>query len=637
MKKIFKSICLILAMGGCFSCSDFLDIVPEGVASMDNAFSNRENSMKFLYTCYSYIPNSCHPDYTPGLLTGDEFWMTPKDVQLTIHFNLNGWDIGRGYQNANDPLLNFWDGTKGGTKLWVGIRDCNIFLENIDKPQDLQDYERNRWVSEVKFLKAYYHFLLFRMYGPIPIINRNIEVNEEIDQVRKYREPVDKVVEFITETLDECVEGLPLQITDRGKEMGRITQPIAKAIKAQTLLLAASPLFNGNPDYVDIVDNRGVELFPSDYKQEKWEIAAKAAKEAIECALKADHRLFEFKDFANISDFTRLQLSISNAVTNRWNEEIVFGTSSNPDFLQRFSMPALSTFSQRAQKPLVSVSMNAIEDYYTNNGVPMAEDNSKYWQENYNHRYEVTTIPDEGNNKYILDLGEETAKMHLNREPRFYANIGFDRGTWYLDGNTDDLEGTVKTHFRRGETSGRTDLSCNITGYYPKKLTGIKTYWSKEQWVGYRYTFPIIRLAELYLMYAECLNESLAAPTNEVYAAVDVVRKRAGLEGVVESWKKYSINAEKPRTKSGMREIIRQERMNELSLEGHRFWDMRRWKIELNSPIYGWNIDGETTETFYKRKILFERQERYTSRDYLWPISNDAILKNPNLVQNLGW
>ena len=158
--------------------------------------------------------------------------------------SLNAWEIGRGEQNNNDPYQNFWDGGNGGTNLWVAIRDCNIFLENINKPLDLQNYERTRWIAEVKFLKAYYHYYLFMLYGPIPIMDTNIAVDASQDEVRRYREPVDDVVAYISNLLDEAYKDLPSKITDPGQEMGRITQPIAKAVKAQLLLLAASPLFN---------------------------------------------------------------------------------------------------------------------------------------------------------------------------------------------------------------------------------------------------------------------------------------------------------------------------------------------------------------------------------------------------------
>ena len=93
------------------------------------------------------------------------------------------------------------------------------------------------------FLKAYYHYYLFRQYGPIPLVEQNIEVSSGPDAVKVYREPVDEVVQYISDLLDETVADLPDKIENETDELGRITQPAALALKAKVWLLAASPLF----------------------------------------------------------------------------------------------------------------------------------------------------------------------------------------------------------------------------------------------------------------------------------------------------------------------------------------------------------------------------------------------------------
>jgi hypothetical protein len=158
---------------------------------------------------------------------------------------------------------------------------------------------------------------------------------------------------------------------------------------------------------------------------------------------------------------------------------------------------------------------------------------------------------------------------------------------------------------------------------------------SFSQW---RYAFPIIRLADLYLMYAEALNETLPAPTDEVYYYIDMVRERTGLRGVVESWRDYSSDPEKPLNQDGMREIIRRERLNELAFEGARFWDLKRWKLAkeyMNRPIRGLNIRGSTPEDFYQETEIYPL--KFETKDYLWPIRQRVLLTNRRLVQNPGW
>lgn len=640
MKKIIVSISFILTVILCnTSCSDYLDIVPEGTPDMETAFSNKTNARKFLFTCYSYLPK-WDQSGSIGFLAGDEHWLIPKGTGfIDQRLSLNAWEIGRGEQNSNDPYQNYWDGLNGGTNLWTAIRDCNIFLENIDKPLDLQQYERNRWIAEVKFLKAYYHYYLFMLYGPIPVMDNNISIDASTEEVRRYRDPVDDVVNYISNLLDDAAKDLPLQVTDAGEELGRITQPIAKAVKAQLWLLAASPLFNGNTDYINVKDNQGRSLFPAETDNNKWEQAADAALDAIKCAKEAGHDLYYFTLPVNgLSDATRKLLDIGEAVTEKWNTEIIWGSTWNVNGLQKVAVAKTTKGSHYDAISVMAPTLTVAEQFYSSNGVPISEDKGDFWSKNYLNRYEFTIIPDEGNNKHYLKIGEETAYLHLNREPRFYANLSFDRGTWYGYGYASDEPKDLAFYkFRAKEVSGRiTSEDYSYTGYLNKKVCSYKTSVTDNGLSTERYAFPIIRLADLYLMYAEALNETLSSPNSDVYTYIDLVRKRAGLDGVKESWQKYSKYPEKPNTKTGMREIIRMERLNELACEGKRFWDLRRWKKELPREVKGWYVQGETAQEFYRVTTLYLRS-RYSFKDYLWPLKVETVLKDPNLGQSPGW
>ena len=640
MKKIIVSISFILTVILCnTSCSDYLDIVPEGTPDMETAFSNKTNARKFLFTCYSYLPK-WDQSGSIGFLAGDEHWLIPKGTGfIDQRLSLNAWEIGRGEQNSNDPYQNYWDGLNGGTNLWTAIRDCNIFLENIDKPLDLQQYERNRWIAEVKFLKAYYHYYLFMLYGPIPVIDNNKSIDASAEEVRRYRDPVDDVVNYISNLLDDAAKDLPLQVTDAGEELGRITQPIAKAVKAQLWLLAASPLFNGNTDYINVKDNQGRSLFPAETDNNKWEQAADAALDAIKCAKEAGHDLYYFTLPVNgLSDATRKLLDIGEAVTEKWNTEIIWGSTWNVNGLQKVAVAKTTKGSHYDAISVMAPTLTVAEQFYSSNGVPISEDKGDFWSKNYPNRYEFTIIPDEGNNKHYLKIGEETAYLHLNREPRFYANLSFDRGTWYGYGDASDEPKDLAFYkFRAKEVSGRiTSEDYSYTGYLNKKVCSYKTSVTDNGLSTERYAFPIIRLADLYLMYAEALNETLSSPNSDVYTYIDLVRKRAGLDGVKESWQKYSKYPEKPNTKTGMREIIRMERLNELACEGKRFWDLRRWKKELPREVKGWYVQGETAQEFYRVTTLYLRS-RYSFKDYLWPLKVETVLKDPNLGQSPGW
>lgn len=197
---------------------------------------------------------------------------------------------------------------------------------------------------------------------------------------------------------------------------------------------------------------------------------------------------------------------------------------------------------------------------------------------------------------------------------------------------------------RVGEPAGKRGMSLySATGYFCKKLANYQNNLLEGNAAGYiivDYPWPVIRLADLYLLYSETLNEAYG-PSSEVYKWIDLVRERAGLEDVQNSWKKYAIPSRKskPDTQDGLREIIQRERLIELANEGHRYWEIRRWKkakeMWHNRPILGWDIEQSEAEPYYRVKTIFTPQ--FTTKNYFWPIKEYDLSVNPNLDQNPGW
>ncbi|SEM65001.1 Starch-binding associating with outer membrane [bacterium A37T11] len=618
------------------SCSNTLNVVPDNVATIDHAFANTVEAEKYLFTCYSYIPSDGTTQGNVGLLAGDEIWI-PNFRQ---YFQAANWTtIARGLQNTSNPADNYWDGRGEGKDLFEALRHCNIFLENVENPDKVRDLpldKRTRWIAEVKFLKAYYHFILLRMYGPIPLIKENIPIAAPPEDVRILRRPVDECVDYIAGLLDESYQGLPAVIYNRNDELGRITKPINRAIKTRLLLLAASPLFNGNTDYSDFKNKDGEKLFNDSYDASKWQKAADAAKEAITDAEAAGNKLYYYLNpVFEMSDTTMTQMSIRGAVTERWNDEIIWGLSnSRANTLQRAGMPLLTTtMGSSSAYASLAPPLKIVQEFYSSNGVPINEDKLLDFRDI--KKLRIATNDERVN----FEVRYETARINFDRENRFYASIGFDGGKWLtsdLPARRDYDAYTVKA--KLGQISAGSVMGLySETGYFTKKVVNWESTFAANSTIR-EYPWPEVRLADVYLMYVEALNEA-SGPVDDVHKYLNLIRKRAGLESVTDSWRKYSTNPAKPTTKDGMREIIHRERLIEMAFEGSRFWDLRRWKKAaemLNAPITGWDVNQKDGAAYYQLKTIFQ-QQFIAPRDYLWPIRIDELTVNTNLVQNPGW
>lgn len=654
------------------ACNKYLDILPDDKPVLEDAFKDRFNAEKYLFTCYAGLPTFANPANTLGLTAGGDILYDERNMPggntahmpNTILMMYNG-------NNSVNPYMNFWDGKNGASKnIWQGIRNCNVFLEHIDiengGPRDMDEMERAKWIAEVKTIKAYLNFYLFQLYGPIPIVDKVIPISTKGEELALYREPVDKVADYIVSLLDDAIEDLPTTSElDPSTEFGRFTKTIARSIKAKTLVLAASPLFNNNNYYAGFKDKRGVELFPNGDSQARWEKALEACDDAVRSAEEDGNIILITTDAGagaipdvnptNISPETKAMVSLRQAVTSPWNSEIIWATNENTRQLQRFaSMLSNSEWDNMAGSGAPDIgqrhapTLNIVESFYSSHGVPIEEDAE--WEVNgwYQNRY-ATQLPDAEHNKYFIKSGQETAILHFNRSLRFYASVGFDGGIW--EGRTQQLSDPAFPNFIRhmgsGFKYGEDYGFYSVSGYLAKKLTHLKTTYTatRVELIYEPYSFPIIRLADIYLLLAECLNE-VGGPTktdsrgNNAYHYLDIIRARSGMEGVVESWSKYASPQfkSKPNDQTGLRQIIQQERINELAFEGHYFYDVRRWMTAeqiYNRPIIGWNKEGENKRDFYVTKVLL--QPRFSMKDYLMPIATNTLLQNNNLVQNPGW
>ena len=671
MKKIQYFLAFIFLFTS-FGCNEFLDILPDDKPELKDAFKDKYNAEKYLFTCYNSLPDYAEPSNTLGLSGGGDIIYSerntggglPSGPPAPMMIFLKG-------NNVVNPFSNFWDGQNGANKnFWQGIRHCNVFLENIrvedGGPRDVDEMLREQWIAEVKTIKAYLHFYLLQLYGPIPIIDKVIPISSKGNEVNVYRAPVDEVVDYIANTLNEAIENLPtINELDVVSEYGRFTKTIALSIKAKTLVLAASPIFNNNNYYSGFKDNRGVELFPAGDSKVRWARALEACDAACRSA-EADGAIILITtdggnnairgiNITNINDTTKAMVSLRQAVTEPWNPEVIWATNESTTKLQRWStMLSNDEWFNLAGSGGADIgqrhapTLNVVESFYSSNGIPIDEDAD--WENNgwYKNRYK-TQLPDAVHQKYFIKKGQETAILHFNRSLRFYASVGFDGGIW--EGREKSLADAsypnMMRHYGSGYKHAETYGGYPYSGYLAKKLSHLRTTYTETRitLVRQQYSFPIIRLADIYLLLAESLNE-VGGPDKtdtagkNAFFYLDKIRARVGMEGVVESWNKYAIAKykTKPGNINGLRDIIRQERLNELAFEGHFYYDVRRWLLAeemFNTPILGWNKDGENKRDFYNIRVLL--QPRFSMKDYLMPIKVSTLLQNHNLLQNPGW
>ncbi|MCY6339106.1 RagB/SusD family nutrient uptake outer membrane protein [Bacteroides fragilis] len=306
-----------------------------------------------------------------------------------------------------------------------------------------------------------------------------------------------------------------------------------------------------------------------------------------------------------------------------WNKELIWGYSgvkedaTNQNFFQVLVIP--KGFCPRGQAPIggIGPSLEAVEFFYSENGIPCDQDPSYKWEDR------MKIMPN-----------DSTIYLHRKREPRFYAFVGYDRGPYEINSDT------VTLRLRFGEQNGVAQADLNADhlygGYALKKgVCPSDQALNSGTFTIDTYPFPIIRLGELYLNYAEACAEYNGTLDADATRYFNAIREKAGLPTLAESFGNPTGDA--------LVKVVRRERMNELIFEGHWLYDLKRWKeaerffAKDANGMRGLNSAGATAEEFYTARVLPERPLIFTQKQYLYPIKQDYIDINPNLIQNPGW
>ena len=600
MKRKITILTLLTIVFCCYSCN-YLDIVPDEMPTEEDAFNDRYAAERYLYSCYSHLPNQRN---------GGVWLMSTTEVASSLEQSFL-----QGRYSATAPgYYTYWSICYGA------IRRCYLLIDNIDSVPRLDEETKENYKAEARFLIAYYHFLLLRAYGPIPIVEKAYGLDTEIAEFPP-RSNFDKCVQWISDMYDFAYNGLLEQ--QPTNYYGRATRPAAKTLKAILWLYAASPLFNGNTEFYSdsLIDpETGEHLMPQSYDATKWEKALQYALEAEESCTKNGIKLYD----GNPDDATGENPYPSNVyewrarmtyVDRDTNELIWADTRRESTYdLQNNSTPYDNSGMSWSN---IAPTLETVKRFYTENGLPIDVDPAYYAEEEW----------------LQTDLyeGETTAKLHLRREPRFYAWISFHNG-WYEMQKGDEKR--IRTGYRKDDTYGigSRDRDYSMTGYLMKKSVSP----SYNSMAGLtQFPFPIVRLSELYLVIAEAAAESGDLETAKTY--LDKVRTKSGIPTVEESWKNVpgvTLNQEK------LVEIIRQERSIELFMEGSFLWDAKRWKVAeqyVKTPT-GLNIKGATDEEFFQETPVSLCNWTFNSpTNYLLPIPENDVNVVSRLIQTPGY
>jgi hypothetical protein len=572
------------------SCSDYLDKTPDEDLTLEDVFQQRQYVERFLSATYAHISiEAWFSTFENGNWGRNPFVGASDEMEITAasafcqSMNSGSWSP----DNVGSAML--W------STIWEGVRKTNLFLENIHlTPMDESDKEI--WIGEVKFLRAFYNFLGLRVHGPIPIIDRSYNADEDYSTI--VRRPYDDCVNFVVKDCDDAAALLPP--ARNSQELGRPTSVAALALKARILLYQASPLFNGNPDYSNYVNAEGQKLFP-DFDGNKWQLAADAARNCIDECDKNGYSLYYSVDMDPETSYRDLFLV-------RWNKEVLFAR--NIPF----------AYANNIESNMSPNGMGGISDY-----APTQEMVDSYGM------YGTNELPfhcdENGDPVYVSDnpsvnpasgYNDDLNMKWVGREPRFYASINYSGAQW---------RGRQLQFYSGGLDGKKTTGGYSKTGYLMRKMSSPDVDLVQQRFQLKGWTF--FRVGEQYLNYAEALNEAGGdTPHPDVFKYVNMIRQRAGMPDFPGTL-----------TKSEMRTRIRHERKIELAFETHRYFDCHRWKIAQytdNRDIHGLNIDAGDN-SFYTRRVV-EKRVFTSPRHYLFPIPQDDMVRSQGgLIQSPRW
>ncbi|MEN5058311.1 RagB/SusD family nutrient uptake outer membrane protein [Sphingobacterium kitahiroshimense] len=565
------------------------------------------------------------------------------------------------------------------TQCYRGIRNATTFIHHVYMNTEMTAAEIEDYRGQARFGRAYLYWLLLRKYGPIPLLpDEGIDYTQSYDDIATARSTYEECAKFIADELLLAAKEMEKLGMNRGQDgSARPSCGAALATRAKVLLYAASPLANGNTSSfsVRLVDDVGKRLLSVDYQDEKWALAAAAARDVIELGV---YRLYWVPIQETGDDATVVPPNDNNFSGKNWpegwanidpaksyaqvfdgtlqasgNPELIFTRGNNQDGESVADMVIHQLPRSATGWNTHGLTQKLVDAYYMNDGKDIPGKDSEIGRGNGTNRLSGYVSADDYSKGKYRPLREGVSLQYANREPRFYASVAYNGSFWTLLNETLERNRNQQVFYYRDDTKGNGFNSSNAywlrTGFGVKKFVHPSdTYEGGSASRVISKAEPAIRYADILLVYAEALNElsgsynipswrgttyAISRDIKEIQRGTHPVRIRAGVP---------DYPAQVYTSKVELRKTLKRERFIELMGEGQRYYDLRRWMdapVEEALPVYGCNIlmNVKERDLFHRPVAIWTLKTTFADKMWFWPISHSELKRNKRLTQNPGW
>lgn len=611
--SMFFIVCFTLT-----SCTDYLDRDSDSVLSEEDAFKNFNNFQGFIEVMYNVIPDIAKHNWVSSFNWGEDEVITTGNGEYLMGYAIDGGNY-RSYINKGDCFLDRnWsvNGDRFKKSLWGGgwyaIRQANLGLEALEKGmlKDATQEEQNFIKGQLYFFRAWFYFQLTSYWGGLPYLESVIAPDAQFNLPREtYQENAEKMAADFQRAADLLPIDWDNTATGRRTKGNNALRPNkiwALSYLGKTLLYAGSPLMENGANN----NNRS-------YNSEYCKRAADVLGQVLNM-VESNQTQYALVDFDNYSTlfYTKEQNWLMPGGTEAIMRSPTYGADSYWRQMNSYQLQAIC----EGDGIILCPAANYVNYFGMQNGLPLDDPNSHF----------------------------SKSQPWKDRDPRFYNNFIYD-GVKMIKSPSSFKEYEYANLYEGGNCCDD-PRKTSRTGYFNYKFIPLGANKDDADY-GYgkatHFHLSWLRLAEVYLLYAEAVaqgygsanSNSATFPKSAVYA-VNVIRERAGVDPVADS---YTNDLEKFMSE------VRRERAVELAFEGHRFHDLRRWKLLTEYP---YNIKTmqkfDRAEAFdpeadpKERKVVNFREEivtqrKLSSKHYWLPFKTEDVTIYPEFYQNPGW